>query len=155
MHTLHVGSWQELDIQEIIHHLHLFVFRATSTKHGLQHLKGGLLHVHSSCLCNRLWQSRGSSVPGKEEVVTDHSQGAVVFLSEVGVTVVPQVTYEEQSSKTCRRMLPILFQFQFHQFLLWNKFVVILSRLIFWVILGLLQLLELTTFTTHRSNLKI
>lgn len=109
MYTLHVGSWQELDIQEIIHHLHLFVFCATSTKHGLQHLKGGLLHVHSSCLCNRLWQSRGSSVPCKEEVVTDHSQGAVVFLGEVGVTVVPQVTYEEQSSKTCKKMLPILF----------------------------------------------
>lgn len=100
MHSLHVGSWKELDIQEIIHHLHLLVFRATSTKHGLQHLEGGLLHIDSSCLGNRLRQSRGSLVSGKEEVVTDNSQGAVVLLGEVWVAVISQVTYKEQSNKT-------------------------------------------------------
>lgn len=109
MHALHVGSWQELDIQEIIHHLHLLVFRATSTKHGLQHLKSGLLYVDSSCLGNRLRQSRGSFVSGKEEVVTDNSQGAVVLLGEVWVAVVSQVTYKEKSNKTCKMMFLIFF----------------------------------------------
>lgn len=118
MHALHVGSWQELDIQEIIHHLHLLVFRATSTKHGLQHLKSGLLYVDSSCLGNGLRQSRGSFVSGKEEVVTDNSQGAVVLLGEVGVAVVSQVTYKEQSNKTCKMMFLIFFFSNFINLLL-------------------------------------
>lgn len=62
---------------------------------------------------------------------------------------------KNRAAKHAEGCYQYFFQFQFHQFLLWNKFVVILSRLIFLVILGLLQFLQLTTFTTHGSNLKI